>query len=74
MTFKLRFYLEKERLNKVNIMEDKNKITCGSCGSRLLYHYKYKDINKNSRYSMCEYRPQLMQKNNISPKWCPKKL
>lgn len=49
-------------------MADKN---CGNCGNRLHYHYKYNDINKNSRYSRCAFRPELKQKNNSYPKWCP---
>ena len=49
------------------------KITCGNCGSRLLFHYQYNDVNKNSKYSRCEFRPELKQKNNSSPKWCPRK-
>lgn len=50
------------------------KITCGNCGSRLLFHYQYNDVNKDSKYSRCKFRPELKQKNNSSPKWCPRKI
>lgn len=46
-------------------------LTCGNCGNRLNYHYKYNDINKNSKYSRCTFKPHLKQKNNSYPKWCP---
>ena len=46
-------------------------MTCGECGQRLLFHYQYPDVNKNSRYSRCSQRPKLKQKNNSCPKWCP---
>lgn len=54
-------------------MVDENKLTCGNCGNRLHFHYKYKDINRNSKYSRCAFRPELKQTNNSSPKWCPLK-
>lgn len=54
-------------------MTDNKEFTCGNCGNRLLYHYQYNDINKKSKYSRCSFRPELKQKNNSSPKWCPLK-
>lgn len=54
-------------------MEEESKLTCGNCGNRLLFHYMYGDVNKDSKYSRCEFRSELKQKNNSSPKWCPKK-
>ena len=53
---------------------EEEKITCGNCDSRLLFHYKYNDVNKDSKYSRCEFKPELKQKNNSSPKWCPRKM
>jgi len=50
-----------------------NHITCGECGHRLLFHYRYNDVNKNSRYSRCDLRVELKQRNNSCPKWCPLK-
>lgn len=51
----------------------KKKLICGECGHRLLFHYEYSDVNKNSRYSRCDLNPRFKQKNNSCPKWCPLK-
>ena len=56
-------------------MKDKEKqgLTCGTCGSRLHYHYEYNDINVDSRYTRCAHRPEMKQKNNSCPIWCPRR-
>lgn len=54
-------------------MKDNEKITCETCGHRLQFHYQYGDINKNSRYARCSMRPELKNRKNSSPKWCPLK-
>lgn len=50
-------------------------MTCGECRNRLLFHYKYNDINESegnkSKYVRCNFRPKLRQKRNSCPKWCP---